>query len=92
MKKRLHVKVFGDVHGVFYRASTRDKAVELGLTGYVQNMPDSTVEAVFEGEESDLTAMLEFCKEGPSTAAVNRVEEAWQPFQNEFKDFKVRYW
>lgn len=64
MKKRAHVYVSGRVQGVFFRATTRDEARSRGITGWVKNLPDGRVEAVFEGEEKKVQEMIDFCHEG----------------------------
>ncbi len=88
---RLHVYVSGRVQGVFFRATTRETAMQFGLKGWVRNLRDGRVEAVFEGAEEDANRMLAWCKHGPPGALVNRVEETWQEATGEFNDFQVRY-
>ncbi len=74
MKSRIHVYISGRVQGVFFRDSTREKAQEIGLNGWVRNMRDGRVEAVFEGDEDKVNKMIEWCHEGPRSARVDRVE------------------
>lgn len=74
MRERMEVVVHGRVQGVWYRASTREEARRLGLDGWVRNLPDGSVEAVFEGEAAALEAMLAWCRVGPPGARVSRVE------------------
>jgi acylphosphatase len=90
-KARLHVWIKGRVQGVFFRASTRDQARLRGLTGWVRNLPDRRVEAVFEGRKTALEAMLAWCRQGPPYAYVDFVEEAWLPYTGEFQDFRITY-
>jgi acylphosphatase len=71
---RAHVFVSGKVQGVYYRASTRDAAREAGVGGWVRNLRDGRVEAVFEGDEDAVEAMVEWCHEGSSAASVDNVE------------------
>lgn len=71
---RAHVFVSGRVQGVFYRASTRDKARELGVDGWVRNLSDGRVEAVFEGSRQDVDRMVEWCETGSRAANVEAVE------------------
>jgi acylphosphatase len=71
---RRHVVVTGDVQGVFFRDSTRDEAERRDVSGWVTNADDGSVEAVFEGEEDDVAALVEFCRTGPSSAEVADVE------------------
>ncbi len=90
--KRLHVFVSGRVQGVFFRSNTRKKALELGLTGWVRNLMDGRVEAVFEGDEPTLQKALLWCRKGPSHAAVEDVEVYWEEPTGEFETFSIRYW
>jgi len=73
-RKRAHVYVSGRVQGVFFRATTRDKAQELGVDGWVKNLDDGRVEAVFEGDPEAVDAMVDFCYEGSDMASVSTVE------------------
>ncbi|MEW6714974.1 MAG: acylphosphatase [Nitrospirota bacterium] len=91
MKKRLHLIIKGRVQGVFYRASTRDAAVKLRLKGWVRNMPDGSVEALFEGDEEALGEVLRWCRNGPPGAYVSKIEERWDEFTGEFDRFDIRY-
>lgn len=75
--KRAKVIVQGSVQGVFFRAETRDRARSLGLAGWVRNVPDGTVEAVFEGDEERVESMVDWCRRGPGGARVEEVEVAW---------------
>ena len=70
MKTRVHVFVSGKVQGVFFRSETRRKAAAYRVNGWVRNLPDSRVEAVFEGEEEAIKTLLKFCKSGPLGARV----------------------
>jgi len=88
---RLHVRIEGRVQGVFFRASTRNEAVRRGLTGWVRNLPDGRVEAVFEGSRSRLEGMLAWCRQGPRYAYVDHVEVDWQSYQGAFHDFRIAY-
>lgn len=90
MKKQLHLKIFGHVQGVFFRAKTCQKAKELGLTGWVRNTADSAVEAIAEGEEEALREFLEWCKKGPPRAVVSRIETEWQIGSEIFSNFAMR--
>jgi acylphosphatase len=73
-QKRIQVVITGRVQGVGYRASCQYEAVALGLTGWVCNRWDGTVEALFEGEAAAVDAMLDWCREGPPMAHVTGVE------------------
>ncbi len=86
---RAHVWISGRVQGVFFRAHTKELADELGLTGWVRNLPDGRVEAVFEGEEDAVLRAIEWCKRGPSLALVEKVEVRYEQPTGEFKDFRI---
>lgn len=91
MQKRLHLIIKGRVQGVFYRASTRDIAVKLGLKGWVRNIPDGSVEAVFEGHEKALSQVLLWCRKGPPGAYVSKIDEKWDEYTGEYDRFDIRY-
>ena len=88
-KARVHVLIEGRVQGVFFRASTRDEARARGLAGWARNLPDGRVEALFEGDKRAVETMLAWCRQGPSYAHVDRVEEVWQPFVGDLTDFRI---
>jgi acylphosphatase len=90
MNVRVHVFVSGKVQGVFFRSSTKDKADELGLSGWVKNLQDGRVEAVFEGEEGMVEKMVEWCRRGPEYARVATVEVIPEPYKGEFSGFLLR--
>jgi acylphosphatase len=87
--KRAKVIVQGSVQGVFFRAEARDRARSLGLTGWVRNVPDGTVEAVFEGEEERVGSMVEWCRRGPAGARVDNVDVDWSEPEGEER-FSIR--
>ena len=72
--KRAHVVVHGDVQGVFFRDTVSGAASEQGVAGWVRNNPDGTVEAVFEGSEEAVDALVELCRKGPRAARVGEVD------------------
>jgi acylphosphatase len=74
MKKHINIRVMGEVQGVFFRASAREKAVQLHINGLVRNEKDGSVYLEAEGEESDLSKFLEWCQRGPIHAKVDRCE------------------
>jgi acylphosphatase len=88
---RVHVFISGKVQGVFFRAYTRDKALELGLKGWVRNMRDGRVEAVFEGEKDMVDEMLRWCHEGSPYASVRDVEVHLEEPAGDMRSFEVRY-
>jgi acylphosphatase len=71
----IRVRIHGGVQGVWYRGWTVDEARALGLSGWVRNRRDGSVEAVFAGPEATVRAMIERCRAGPSAARVSRVDE-----------------
>ncbi|MCB9539018.1 MAG: acylphosphatase [Myxococcales bacterium] len=87
---RLHLRVRGRVQGVFFRASTQSTARDLGLTGWVRNLPDGDVEAVAEGPRDALERLLAWTHEGPAQARVDAVDPTWTEATGEFADFSVR--
>jgi len=91
MKKRAHVYVSGRVQGVFFRATTRREARKRGVTGWVKNLPDGRVEAVFEGDEGSVEEMVEFCHQGSPSASVEDVDVEWRDHKGEFSDFSIQY-
>ena len=90
-KGRVYLIITGFVQGVFFRASTRETAVRLDLTGWVRNLPDGNVEAVFEGPVEKLRQAVQWCRQGPRGARVTKVDEEWQDYTGEFKDFSISY-
>jgi len=91
MKIRAHVVVAGKVQGVFYRAETASKAKRLNVAGWIRNLPDGRVEAVFEGEEVNVEKMIDFCRRGPRNAYVVSADVRRQDWRGEFDSFTVRY-
>ncbi len=77
MKTRCHVLVSGRVQGVFFRSATERLALSLGIGGWVRNLPDGRVEAVFEGERQAVEKAIAFCRRGPQGASVDEVEIRW---------------
>jgi acylphosphatase len=91
MKTRAHVYISGRVQGVFFRAYTKEEAVRLGVKGWVRNLPDGRVEAVFEGEKEKVDEIIKWCHKGPSYARVDRVDVKWEEYKGEFDSFEIRY-
>ena len=88
-KMRTHLFVEGRVQGVFFRACTQEEAQERKLTGWVKNLYDGRVEAVFEGEEKDVQSMIEWCHSGPPHAVIVHVFVEIEEYQGEYSDFSV---
>ena len=88
-KMRAHLFIEGRVQGVFFRACTQEEAQERKLTGWVKNLYDGRVEAVFEGEEKGVQSILEWCHSGPPHAMVVHVSAEIEEYQGEYSDFSV---
>lgn len=88
---RAHVIIHGLVQGVWFRASTKEVAVRLGVGGWVRNLPDGSVEALFEGGKKKVEEIVGWCYKGPPGAQVSKVELSWEPYLGEFKHFDIRY-
>lgn len=86
---RVHVIISGNVQGVGYRYFIKREAEKLGLTGYVCNLQDGGVEALFEGEREKIEEMVEKCKKGPFLSEVKNVEVKEKPGNKEFSDFQI---
>ncbi len=88
----VRVIVYGYVQGVFFRAFTSRRATELGLTGYVRNLPDGeSVEVVAEGERRQLEQLISYLKVGPPAAKVERVVTNWSEYSGGYSGFSIRY-
>jgi acylphosphatase len=86
----VHLRISGRVQGVYYRASMLQQAHQLGLTGWVMNRPDGSVEAVAEGSRAKLDELIAWCHRGPEGARVSAVEASWQKPENSFFGFAIR--
>jgi len=89
MNRRYHVWVSGRVQGVFFRANTWKQAQSLGLRGWVRNLPDGRVEAVFEGEARAAGAMLDWTRTGSPPSRVDHVEVREEPVTGESSGFEI---
>jgi acylphosphatase len=90
-KVRAHVIISGRVQGVFFRVETKRAADGFGVFGWVKNLRNGNVEALFEGDRDRVDAMLEWCKEGPAHAQVSDVKLDWQDYTGEFTAFDITY-
>ena len=88
MKKHLNITVKGKVHGVFYRASTKAVADQLGVKGVIWNEPNGDVFIEAEGDNISLEMFLDWCREGPEHAVVNLVESNEGELKN-YRNFEV---
>jgi acylphosphatase len=91
MTARARVRVSGRVQGVFYRQSTVEMAEQEGLCGWVRNLPDGRVEALFEGERHQVEAALAWCRQGPPRASVATITVEWLDGPPECAGFAIRY-
>jgi acylphosphatase len=92
MKSKIQVLIIGRVQGVWFRASTKQQAEKLGLTGWVRNTSEGNVEAVFEGDDNKLDEMIKWCHKGSSLSKVEKVEIKKQtPPTNAYDEFSIRY-
>lgn len=87
--KQIQIRVHGRVQGVYFRASAQREAKRLGLTGWVRNRKDATVELVAEGEETGIKDLIAWAQQGPSAARVEKVDVRWRSFVGDFFDFRI---
>ena len=85
------VLVGGMVQGVFFRASTRDIATFCGVNGFVRNLPGGQVEAVLQGERPEVEKVVDFMREGPPGAVVERITVEWREPAETYEGFRIRY-
>ncbi len=83
--------VYGRVQGVFFRAFVSQRATELGLNGYVRNVPEGGVEVQAEGERKKLEGLIGHLKVGPPAARVERVATNWLEYTGGYSGFGIRY-
>jgi acylphosphatase len=88
---RAHAIITGRVQGVCFRMETCRAVEHLEVTGWVRNKRDGSVEAVFEGEEADVKAALDWCHKGPPISRVDDIKVVRQDYTGEFADFSVTY-
>jgi acylphosphatase len=92
VNERLHLRIRGRVQGVAFRASAREEAQALGLTGWVRNEADGSVEALAEGPREALDGFHAWCRRGPPSARVTEVDTLSRgPASGEYKDFSVSF-
>ena len=89
MKARAHVYISGRVQGVFFRSKTKQEAIKHNLTGWIRNIKDGRVEAVFEGEENNVRKIIEYCYRGTPLSKVVNVEVLWEAYTGKFSSFKI---
>ena len=86
---RVRLIIKGRVQGVWFRESTRREAVALGVTGWVRNRPDRTVEVLAEGPEKQVKELVSWCNHGPPVARVDHVLETGEGWKGEFESFDL---
>ncbi len=87
---RLYLILSGRVQGVFFRAETKQLASSLGLTGWVRNTEEGTVEIVAEGQRNDLNTLEEWCRRGPPLSRVGDVQADWEEIERKtYHDFRI---
>jgi len=86
---RATARISGLVQGVNFRYYTYRTALSHGVTGWVRNLPDGAVEAVFEGPEESVKQVIDWCRQGPPSARVENVHLDWGAYRGEFGDFQV---
>ena len=90
MKIRARVIVTGLVQGVNFRHHTREAALRYNASGWVMNLPDGSVAGCFEGEEADVTALVDWCRNGPDWARVDHLAVRREEYRGEFDGFTIR--
>jgi len=90
-KQRVHLFITGKVQGVFFRQAMKVTAIKNNATGWVRNLKDGRVEAVIEGEDLDVSNVVEWCHAGPANARVEDVEIRNEQHKGEFAKFEVLY-
>ncbi len=90
-KIRTRATIIGRVQGVFFRAETKKAATLYGITGWVKNNIDGTVEALFEGNKENVNQVLNWCRKGPPLSHVEKVIELREDYAGEFRSFDIQY-
>ncbi len=86
---RVHAIIKGKVQGVCFRLETKHAADRNSVTGWVRNLPNGTVEAVFEGKRGEVENVLAWCRQGPRLSKVTAVETVLEPFEGAFPNFCI---
>jgi acylphosphatase len=86
---RARVVISGKVQGVYFRAETRRAARQSSLLGWVRNRSNGSVEALFEGDEPSVKAMLEWCWKGSPFSRVQDVDVQWETYKGDFNRFEI---
>ena len=91
MKARAHLFISGRVQGVFFRSAIKHDAHRYDVRGWVRNLPDGRVEAIFEGEKKAVVKLIEGSKRGPRGAHVSKLDLTWEDYTGDFDRFKIDY-
>lgn len=89
--KRVHLLVSGKVQGVYYRQGMKETAEKNNVVGWVRNLPDNSVEAILEGDESNIDAVIDWSRLGPGGAFVEKLKVIEENHNSEFSEFEIRY-
>lgn len=84
-----HIFITGFVQGVGFRQFIKRQAIKVGLTGWVRNLPDNRVEAVFRGSKERIEKIISICKKGPFLSEVKNVEVIWEDINQNFEGFEI---
>lgn len=90
-QEQVKIIATGLVQGVNFRYYTREKADELGLVGWVMNLPDGNLEIIAQGERKNLEKLIKWCQTGPQFARVKEINIEWQKPEGKFNDFQIEY-
>jgi len=90
-QQRVHLLVSGKVQGVFFRQALKVVAKKNNVSGWVRNLKDRCVEAVFEGDSKSISSVIEWARVGPANSRIDDIEVINEEFKNEFSTFEVLY-
>lgn len=85
-----HILVSGRVQGVAFRYYARNIASQLGVSGWIKNLPDGKVELLVEGSKNSVEEMVEWCKRGSRMAEVEDIEVDWLPYSGKYNEFQLK--
>lgn len=93
MESFAHILIFGKVQGVFYRVEAKRKALEFGLSGWVKNLEDGSVEIFVQGDKKEIKELIEWCRKGPRRSFVEEVKVEWSEEcdYKKFDNFQIMY-
>jgi acylphosphatase len=90
-KIRVHIVANGKVQGVYFRQNTQCVCTRYGVTGWICNLADGSIEIVLEGDRDSVDNVIEWCKVGPPNARVEKFDLRFDRYTGEFQDFKINY-